>query len=189
MTSETTPSDMTLSTSTLLPDIVENHLLPSGRKLEASLQSLLQEAHQNQTNCLIAKTIATTIGAVGSIVTCVGMSLSSATMGLSVTFSTPLAFSLTGLAAMIGIGTVVVDEFILRRRSMDHLLKIITDYEGIKQNWIERLNFDRLDLCMKEADLVTFYRLVMCFKLNFIPSIFLQEYISTLVLQNFDHQF
>lgn len=171
MSTATTP--LTMSTPILLPDIVvvENHLLPSGRKLEASLHSLLQEAQQHQTNCLIAKTIATTIGAVGSIVTCVGMSLSSATMGLSVTFSTPLAFSLTGLAAMIGIGTVVVDEFVLRRRSMDKLLKIVTDYEGTKQDWIERLNFDRLDLCMKEADLVNFYRFIFFSNLYFIFSL------------------
>ncbi|KAG4073885.1 hypothetical protein HA402_014090 [Bradysia odoriphaga] len=157
MSTAVTPIERAISTTNLLPDVVENHLLPSGRLLEASLQSLLQQAQQHQTNCLIAKTIATTIGAVGSIVTCVGISLSSATMGLSVTFSTPLAFSLTGLAAMIGIGTVVVDEFVLRRRSMDRLQKIVTDYEETKQNWIEQLNFDRLDLCMKEADLVTFY--------------------------------
>lgn len=181
----TNPIDMTMSSSTLLPEIVQNHLLPSGRKLEASLQSLLQQAQQNQTNCLIAKTIATTIGAVGSIVTCVGISLSSATMGLSVTFSTPLAFSLTGLAAMIGIGTVVVDEFVLRRRCMDQLHKIITDYEGTKQNWIERLNFDRLDLCMKEADLVTFYRLIFL-QIKSIEMFY--QSIQT-VRPNSDHQF
>ncbi|KAJ6648022.1 hypothetical protein Bhyg_03247 [Pseudolycoriella hygida] len=159
MAAQNTSDDFTKSTSTLvgIPDIVENHLLPSGRNLEVSLQSLLEQAQQHQRYCLISKTIATTIGAVGSIVTCVGISLSSATMGLSVTFSTPLAFSLTGLAAMMGIGTVVVDEFVLRRRSLDKLQKIVADYEGIKQSWIEQLNFERLDLCMREADLVTFY--------------------------------
>ncbi len=158
MTTATASIKRSMSTNNLLLDVVESHLLPSGKKLEASLQALLLQAQQHQTNCLISKTIATTIGAVGSIVTCVGISLSSATMGLSVTFSTPLAFSLTGLAAMIGIGTVVVDEFVLRRRSRDQLQKIVTEYEGTKLDWIERLNFDRLDLCMKEADLVTFYR-------------------------------
>lgn len=158
MTTSITPTEMSISTQ--LPEVVEKHLLPSGKKLEATLESLLHQVQQHQTNCLIAKTIATTIGAVGSVVTCVGISLSSATMGLSVTFSTPLAFSLTGLAAMIGIGTVLVDEFVLRKRSMDQLCKITLDYETTKQTWMQHLNFDRLDICMKEAELVSLYRCI-----------------------------
>lgn len=156
MTTSITPIERSISVQ--LPEVVEQHLLPSGKRIEATLESLLHQVQQHQTNCIIAKTIATTIGAVGSVVTCVGISLSQATMGLSVTFSTPLAFSLTGLAAMIGIGTVLVDEFVLRRRSMDQLFKIMVDYETAKQTWMEHLNFDRLDLCMKESELVALFR-------------------------------
>lgn len=160
-TATLTPPSMLISTSSLLLlETVEEHLLPSGRKLEASLKSLLKQAQLHQRNCLIAKMIGTTIGAVGSVVTCVGIALSSATMGLSITFSTPLAFSFTGLAAMTSIGTVLVDEYVLRRRSREQLVKIVTDYDATRQVWVERLNSDRLDLCVKEADHFTLYRFV-----------------------------